>query len=103
MTILGLQMWVFCRVSMCAVFIWELTFIPELPWDAWAHHLYVIIFVIGTTDERLMSSSFPGAQPLADGMGIFMVIGASLSFPVEATVVGYHLDSQNPKRQANWM
>lgn len=100
---LCIQAWVFARLGVMAAMVWELSFIPELPWDAWMHHGWVILFTTWSTDEWVMSSTFPGVQPLVDGIGVFTVLGAALNFPVEAAVLGYHFDTGSPRRQAAWM
>ena len=36
-----------------AVMIWELASIPELSWDAWLHHFFVILGAVVGTDPHL--------------------------------------------------
>eukprot|EP00929_Paragymnodinium_shiwhaense_P057750 TRINITY_DN28909_c0_g1_i1.p1 TRINITY_DN28909_c0_g1~~TRINITY_DN28909_c0_g1_i1.p1 ORF type:complete len:390 (+),score=94.00 TRINITY_DN28909_c0_g1_i1:66-1235(+) len=98
----ALRAWVFTRDAMMAVMVWELAFIPELPTDAWLHHLFVILGVAVGSDPNLLSAN-AGIQPLIDGIALFLVLGAALAAAVEAAVLMYHLSAPNARAQANWM
>jgi len=98
----ALRAWTFARDDMMAVMVWELAFIPELPTDAWLHHLFVILGVTFTSDGQLLGSRAP-VQPLIDGYSFFLALGAALAALVEAAVLMYHLNYKCPATQARWM
>lgn len=98
----ALRAWTFARDDMMAVMVWELAFIPELPADAWLHHLFVILGVVIGSDGQLLASRAP-VQPLVDGIALFLVLGAALAALVEAAVLMYHLSHASPSAQARWM
>jgi len=98
----ALRSWALVRNEMMAVMIWELAFIPELPADAWLHHLFVVFGVIIGSDPILLHSRAP-IQPLIDGIAFFLVLGAAFAALVEAAVLMYHLSWTRPVMQARWM
>jgi len=98
----ALRAWTFVRDQMMAVMIWELAFIPELPADAWLHHLFVILGVALGSDPHLLASR-PMIQPLVDGISFFLVLGAALAALVEAAVLMYHFSAPDAQAQARWM
>lgn len=98
----ALRAWTFARDDMMAVMVWELAFIPELPTDAWLHHLFVIVGVVLGSDGQMLASRAP-VQPLIDGIALFLVLGAALAALVEAACLMYHLNHTSPSAQARWM
>lgn len=97
----ALRAWAFLRDDLMAVMIWELAFIPELPADAWLHHIFVILGVALGSDPHIAYKDF---QPLLDGVTFFLVLGGALAFAVEACVLGFHLSAgTGPVAQARWM
>lgn len=98
----ALRAWTFARDDMMAVMVWELAFIPELPLDAWLHHLFVILGVAMGSDPQLLGSRSQ-MQPLIDGVAFFLVLGATLAAAVEACVLMYHFSAHNAAVQAKWM
>lgn len=97
-----MRAWTFARDDMMAVMVWELAFIPELPWDAWMHHLFVILGVALGSDPQLLGANSE-AQPLIDGVAFFLVLGAALAAGVEFCVLMYHYTAPRAKVQATWM
>jgi hypothetical protein len=98
----AMRSWTFARDAMMAVMVWELAFIPELPLDAWLHHLFVILGVAMGSDPQLLGSR-AHIQPLIDGISFFLVLGATLAAAVEAAVLMYHFSAPAAARQAKWM
>jgi len=98
----AMRSWTFARDDMMAVMVWELAFIPELPLDAWLHHLFVIMGVAMGSDPQLLGSRAQ-IQPLIDGISFFLVLGATLAAAVEGAVLMYHFSAPTAARQAKWM
>mmetsp|Transcript_73057 Transcript_73057/g.156486 ORF Transcript_73057/g.156486 Transcript_73057/m.156486 type:complete len:394 (+) Transcript_73057:97-1278(+) len=98
----AMRAWTFARDDMMAVMVWELAFIPELPLDAWLHHLFVILGVALGSDPQLLGSR-AAMQPLIDAVAFFLVLGAALAASVEAAVLMYHFSAPDAARQAKWM
>jgi len=100
--IMALHAWEFSKASLMAVLVWELAYIPELPWDSWMHHLFVIFLGTFSLDDRIVGIE-AGNQPFLDAVGFWLVLGACLSFTLEAYVLGYHMGKRDPSHQACWM
>lgn len=98
----ALRAWTLARYNMMAVMVWELAFIPELPLDAWLHHLFVIFAVVIGSDPRLVVTS-AGMQPFVDTIGFFLILGAAFAALVEAAVLMYHFRAPAALSQARWM
>ena len=98
----AMRAWIFARDDIMAVMIWELACIPELPIDAWLHHLFVILGVCLGTDPQIMAQQ-QNVQPFIDNVAFFLILGGAVAGLVESCVLMYHLNSKNPKRQAIWM
>eukprot|EP00501_MAST-03F_sp_TOSAG23-6_P001993 GSMAST32.ASY1.ANO1.2078.1 assembled CDS len=98
----AMRAWIFARDNIMAVMIWELASIPELPLDAWLHHLFVILGVCLGTDPQVMASQ-EKVQPFIDNVSFFLILGGSVAGLVESCVLGYHLNSSKPDRQAIWI
>ena len=98
----AMRAWIFARDDIMAVMVWELACIPELPIDAWLHHLFVILGVCLGTDPQIMASQ-ENVQPFIDNVAFFLILGGAVAGLVESCVLMYHLNNKNPKRQARWM
>jgi len=98
----AMRAWIFARDDLMAVMVWELACIPELPVDAWLHHLFVILGACLGTDPQFMAES-QAVQPFIDNLVFFLILGASVAGLVEISVLMYHLNNKRPKRQALWM
>jgi len=98
----AMRAWTFTRDDMMAVMVWELAFIPELPADAWAHHIFVILGVALGSDPQILGSN-ASLQPIIDGNAFFLVLGAALAAGVESAVLMYHLSAPDASKQASWM
>lgn len=98
----AMKAWIFSRDDMMAVMVWELAFIPELPVDAWLHHVFVILGVALGSDPQILGSR-EQIQPLIDGVGFFLVLGAALAAAVELPVLMYHWTAPRYEKQAIWM
>ena len=98
----SMRAWIFARDDIMAVMVWELACIPELPLDAWLHHLFVILGVCLGTDPQLMAKQ-EKVQPFIDNVAFFLILGGAVAGLVESCVLMYHINSKNPKRQAIWM
>lgn len=98
----ALRAWTFTRDDLMAVMVWELAFIPELPWDAWLHHIFVILAVTLGTDPQMLGSNAQ-AQPFIDGFAFFLCLGATTAALVEICVLMYHIAAPNASKQAFWM
>jgi hypothetical protein len=98
----ALRAWTFTRDDMMAVMAWELAFIPDLPLDAWLHHLFVILGVAIGSDPQVLGGN-SALQPLIDGVSFFLVLGAAFAALVEAAVLMYHFSAPKAAQQAKWM
>lgn len=98
----SLRAWALVRDCMMAVMMWELAFIPELPADAWLHHILVILGV-AVGGDPMQQTSDAEVQPVIDGVALFLVLGASLAAAFEGPVLMYHLVAPDATRQARWM
>lgn len=87
----ALRAWIFSRDDIMAVMLWELTFIPELPLELWAHHLFIILFVSMGTDPLISFMGGPRLYPYIDLIAFWLVLGACAVFFVEMMVVRYQL------------
>lgn len=99
---IALRSWTLARYNMMAVMVWELAFIPDLPLDAWLHHLFVIFAVVIGSDPRMVVTS-AGLQPFVDSVGFFLILGAAFAALVEAAVLMYHFSAPAALSQARWM
>jgi len=98
----ALRAWTFTRDDMMAVMAWELAFIPDLPLDAWLHHLFVILGVVLGSDPQVLGGNST-LQPLIDAIAFILVLGAAFAALVEAAVLMYHFSAPNAALQAKWM
>lgn len=98
----ALRAWTFTRDDMMAVMAWELAFIPDLPLDAWLHHLFVILGVAIGSDPQVLGGNTK-LQPLIDAVSFFLVLGAAFAALVEAAVLMYHFSAPKAEKQAKWM
>ena len=98
----AMRAWIFARDDIMAVMVWELACIPELPLDAWLHHLFVILGVCIGPDPQIMAQQ-QNVQPFIDNVAFFLILGGAVAGLVESCVLMYHLNNKNPKRQAIWM
>lgn len=98
----ALRVWVFVRDSITAVMAWELAFIPELPLNAWLHHLFVILGVALGSDPQ-MTAPYPHLLPLIESVTFLLVLGATMAAAVEVCVLMYHFVAPDGRRQAFWM
>ena len=98
----AMRAWIFARDDIMAVMVWELACIPELPIDAWLHHLFVILGVCLGTDPQIMAQQ-ENVQPFIDNVAFFLILGGAVAGLVETCVLMYHLNNKKPKIQAIWM
>merc|ERR1712038_265440 len=98
----AMRAWIFARDDIMAVMVWELCAIPELPIDAWLHHLFVILGVCLGTDPGVMAQQ-QNVQPFIDNVAFFLILGGAVAGLVETCVLMYHLNNKKPKIQAIWM
>ena len=98
----AMRAWIFSGCDIMAVMVWELAYIPELPIDAWLHHLFVIIGICLGTDRHVMAKQ-ENVQTFIDSFGFFLIMGGAVAGFVECCVLKYHLNNKNPKMQAIWM
>ena len=98
----AMRAWIFARDDIMAVMVWELACIPELPIDAWLHHLFVILGVCIGTDPQVMAQQ-DKVQPFIDNVAFFLILGGAVAGLVEICVLMYHLNNKKPQRQAIWM
>ena len=98
----AMRAWIFARDDIMAVMVWELACIPELPIDAWLHHLFVILGVCLGTDPQVMAQQ-ENVQPFIDNVAFFLILGGAVAGLVESCVLIYHLNNKKPKIQAIWM
>lgn len=102
MDAVAMRAWIFARDDIMAVMVWELACIPELPIDAWLHHLFVILGVCLGTDPQVMAQQ-ENVQPFIDNVAFFLILGGAVAGLVESCVLVYHLNNKKPKVQAVWM
>ena len=98
----AMRAWIFSGCDIMAVMVWELAYIPEVPIEAWLHHLFVIIGICLGTDRHVMAKQ-ENVQTFIDSFGFFLILGGAAAGLVECCVLKYHLNNKNPKLQAIWM
>ena len=84
-----------CWIS--ALMIWELAYIPGLHWDDYAHHIFVLVAVVTTTDPSFGSEAFTGDSQAA---GMVVLFGASLASFNYLFLLCYNIFQCYPSRQA---
>uniref|UniRef100_A0A0K6S8I6 Uncharacterized protein n=2 Tax=Chromera velia CCMP2878 TaxID=1169474 RepID=A0A0K6S8I6_9ALVE len=99
----AMRAWIFARDSLMSVMVWELAFIPDLPTDAWLHHVFVIFATTFAVDPQFMAGPGGKATAVIDNIAFSLVLGACLAACVEACVLMYQLNVGSPEVQARWM